>query len=235
MKNKILVLNMKMYMDIYDVKEFINSVNDKENVIICPSTIYIPYFINRYKSIGVQSIYPANTGAYTGCISAYQVKKLGVNYAIVGHSECRYNFNINDNIINKQIASVINNDMIPIMCIGDTIDDKVSSNSKKILKKQIYDGLKGIKCDKIIIAYEPVYAIGTGNILSKFDIIDSISYIKEVLDEIKVNASILYGGSINSNNISEILSIDVLDGFMIGKSSCSSVEVNKIIKLLRSN
>ena len=235
MKNKLLVLNMKMYMDPSDVMDFINSIKNVDNVIVCPEAMYIPYFISKYNNVGIQNVYYASSGAFTGSNSARHAKKLGVSYAIVGHSECREYLNITDKIINKQIKSTVDNNMIPIMCIGDTLNDKVSSNSKNILKKQIIDGLKGIKCDRIIIAYEPVYAIGTGNILSKFDIIDSVNYIKEILNDIGINALLLYGGSVNSTNLSDLLTISVLDGFMVGKSSCSSVEVLKMMKLLSSN
>ena len=235
MKNKLLVLNMKMYMEPNNIKEFIESVEDSDNVIICPEAIYIPYFINKYKNIGIQNVYHKSSGAYTGCNSVLHAKKLGAGYAIVGHSECREYLNITDEIVNKQIKCAVDNNMIPIMCIGESLDDKVSSNSKKVIKKQIIDGLKGIKCDRIIIAYEPVYAIGTGDTLSKSDIIDTVSYIKEVLSDTLVNASVLYGGSVNANNLSDLLTIDVVDGFMVGKSSCSSEEVLKMMKLLSGN
>ena len=236
MKNKIIVFNMKMYMEPSDVREYIEKIDKvDDNIIICPEAIYIPYFVNKYKNIGIQNIYPKLEGAYTGCNSALHTKKLGVNYAIVGHSECRKYFNITDEIVNKQIKLIIDNNMIPIMCIGESLEDKVSSNSKKVIKKQIIDGLKGIKCDRIIIAYEPVYAIGTGDTLSKSDIIDTVSYIKEVLSDTLVNASVLYGGSVNANNLSDLLTIDVVDGFMVGKSSCSSEEVLKMMKLLSGN
>ena len=112
---------------------------------------------------------------------------------------------------------------------------KLHIDIRKKVFKQIIDGLKGIKCDRIIIAYEPVYAIGTGNTLSKFDIIDSVNYIKEILNDIGINALLLYGGSVNSTNLSDLLTISALDGFMVGKSSCSSVEVLKMMKLLSSN
>lgn len=236
MKNKLVVFNMKMYMEPSDVKDYIEKIDKlDDNIIICPEAIYIPYFVNKYKNIGIQNIYPKLEGAYTGCNSALHAKKLGVNYVIVGHSECRKYLNITDEIVNKQIKTVIDNNMIPIMCVGESLDDKVSSNSKKVIKKQIIDGLKGIKCDRIIIAYEPVYAIGTGDTLSKSDIIDAVSYIKEVLNETLVNASIIYGGSVNADNLSDLLTISEIDGFMVGKSSCSISEVLKIEKLLSSN
>ena len=233
MKNKLLVLNMKMYMDIDDIKDYISKVNNlPDNVILCPESIYIPYFLNKYKNIAIQSIYPTDSGAYTGCVSAKQVKKMGVNFAIVGHSECRRYFNIDDYDVNKKLKSIIDNDIIPIMCIGESIEDKVLSNSKKVLKKQLEIGLNGIKCDKIIIAYEPIYSIGTGNVPNNDDIKDSISYIKEVLKDMKISAKVLYGGSVSSKNIQDLSKIVVVDGFMIGKACTDVNEVNKIIKLL---
>ena len=233
MKNKLLVLNMKMYMDIDGIKDYISKVNNlPDNVILCPESIYIPYFLNKYKNIAIQSIYPTDSGAYTGCVSAKQVKKMGVNFAIVGHSECRRYFNIDDYDVNKKLKSIIDNDIIPIMCIGESIEDKVLSNSKKVLKKQLEIGLNGIKCDKIIIAYEPIYSIGTGNVPNNDDIKDSISYIKEVLKDMKISAKVLYGGSVSSKNIQDLSKIVVVDGFIIGKACTDVNEVNKIIKLL---
>ena len=105
MKNKLLVLNMKMYMEPSRVKGFIESVEDSGNVIICPEAIYIPCFINKYKNIGIQNVCHKLEGAYTGCNSALHAKKLGAGYAIVGHSECRKYLNITDELNSKKIKS----------------------------------------------------------------------------------------------------------------------------------
>ena len=233
MKSKLLVMNMKMYMDIDDVNDYISKVKDvPDNVIMCPESIYIPYFLENYKNIAIQSIYPTDSGAHTGCVSAKQVKKMGVNYAIVGHSECRKNFNITDYDVNKKLKSIIDNDVIPIMCIGESLEDKMSSNSKKVLKKQLDIGLDGINCDKIIIAYEPIYSIGTGNVPTNEDIKDTISYIKDVIKDKGINARVLYGGSVSSKNIEDLSKIDIVDGFMIGKACTDVNEVFKMMKLL---
>ena len=235
MKSKILVFNMKMYMDIDDVKDYISKVKDiPDNVILCPESIYIPYFVDNYKNVAIQSIYHVDSGAYTGCVSAKHAKKMGVNYVIVGHSECRKYLNISDYDVNKKLKSIIDNDVIPIMCIGESLEDKMSSNSKKVLKKQLDIGLDGINCDKIIIAYEPIYSIGTGNVPTDENIKESISYIKEVIKDKGINAKVLYGGSVSSKNIEDLSKIDIVDGFMIGKACTDVNEVNKIIKLLSS-
>lgn len=233
MKNKILVINQKTYMDIKDVYNYIKKVEDNDNIIICPETIYIPFFLNHYKNIGIQNIY-SSSDICTGSNSLFHAKKLGVNYAIVGHSECRENFNINDDIVNKQIELCTNSGITPIMCVGESIDDKNNNDTKKVIKKQINVGLNDIKCDKIIIAYEPIYAIGSGCTPTNSDISNTISYIKEVIKDMNVNASILYGGSVNSSNITELSKIDILDGFMVGKSGTEVNEVIEMIKLLSS-
>ena len=233
MKNKILVINQKTYMDIKDVYNYIKKVEDNDNIIICPETMHIPFFLNHYKNIGIQNIY-SSSDICTGSNSIIHAKKLGVNYAIVGHSECRENFNINDDIVNKQIELCTNSGITPIMCVGESIDDKNNNDTKKVIKNQINVGLNGIKCDKIIIAYEPIYAIGSGCVPTNDDISDTVSYIKELIKDKGINSSILYGGSVNLSNITELSKIDILDGFMVGKSGTEVNEVIKMIKLLSS-
>lgn len=233
MENKLLVINTKMYMDIKDVYHYIKNVKDSENLIICPETIHIPFFLNHYKNIGIQNIY-SNNNSCTGANSVIHAKKIGVNYAIVGHSECRDYLHVTDNDVNNNIKSCITNHITPIMCVGESIEDKNNGNAKKVIKNEIINGLKDIKCDKIIIAYEPRYAIGSGCVPNNEDIIDTISYIKELIKNKDINAYIIYGGSVNSSNINELSKIDILDGFMVGKSGTDAGEVVKMMKLLSS-
>ncbi len=228
MTNKLLVLNMKMYMDIDDVKEYIKMVKDQDNMIISPESIYIPYFINKYKSIAIQNIYPSDSGAYTGCISARQVKKMGVNYTIVGHSECRKYFKLKDEDINLQIKSALANNLKVILCIGD---DKNISDKLQFIKDQLTNDLKDILSNDIIIAYEPIYAIGTSAI-KPIEIKKMVDFIKNQLRSMSLNLPVIYGGSVNSNNIKELNKIDNLSGFMVGRSSCVVSEVNEMKKVV---
>ena len=131
MENKLLILNMKMYMELAEIKKYIEQVNiQNDNVIICPTAIYLPYFVNKYKNIAVQNIYSVNKGPYTGAISALQVKKMGVNYAVIGHSECRKYFNESDELINEKIKSAIDNELKVILCIGENLEDKLKGKTK---------------------------------------------------------------------------------------------------------
>lgn len=233
MENKLLVMNMKMYMDIDAVKEYLKKIdNVPDNVIFCPESIYIPYFLKKYKNVAIQSIYPVDSGAYTGCISAHQVKKMGVNYTIVGHSECRKYFNVTDEDVNLKVSSALSNNLKVILCIGDSKEEKESGKTFSSLKRQLDIALKGIKTDSIIIAYEPIYSIGTGTIPSSDEISKTVIFIKNELKNKGMNLKVIYGGSVNSDNLSDLIKIDCVDGFMVGKSSSVVDEVKRMIEVV---
>ena len=233
MQNKILVFNMKMYMDISDVKRYFKVVKDvPNNVIFCPESIYIPYFLEKYDNIAIQSIYPVDSGAYTGCVSALQAAALGVKYAVVGHSECRKYFNVTDEDVNNKIKSALNNNLKVVMCIGESKEEKQLNKTKDKLKEQLDIGLRDIKSNNIIIAYEPIYSIGTGITPDNKDIEDTILYIKEILRSKNLDLKVIYGGSVSPKNIKALATIPSVDGFMIGKSSSKEEEVLEIFKQL---
>lgn len=233
MESKILVMNMKMYMDIDDIREYMKKIdNVPDNVIICPESIYIPYFLKKYKNIAIQSIYPVDSGAYTGCVSASQVKKMGVNYAIVGHSECRKYFNVTDNETNLKVKSALANKLKVILCIGDSKEEKDNGKTFSSLKRQLDIALNDIKSDDIIVAYEPIYSIGTGLIPSMDEISKTVKFIKNELKNKNMNLKVIYGGSVNSKNISDLVRIDCVDGFMVGKSSSIVDEVKRMIEVV---
>ena len=144
----------------------------------------------------------------------------GVQYVIIGHSERRHIFNESNNDINKKIHTVLKQEIFPIFCIGEKLDDRETNNTRKVLVKQLEEGLLGINKDmmsKIIIAYEPVWSIGTGVIPEKEALIKTISFIKSRF--IKKYPKILYGGSVNTNNADKLKKIPGIDGFLIGGAS----------------
>lgn len=228
MKNKIIIGNMKMNMLYPDIMKYIDKLKDKKlnNVIICPTSIYIPYFLNNNINVGIQDIYMKDNGAYTGDISAVQASSIGVKYAIIGHSERRFYHNEKDKLINLKIKQAIKNNIIPILCIGENIEEQ--ENVKVVLKKQLDNCLKNIDRD-VIIAYEPRWAIGTNIVPSNNYIKDIILYIKE---ELKYKNKILYGGSINIENINTINKIKELDGFLVGNVSTKAEEFLNIIEVV---
>lgn len=235
MGNKLLILNMKMYMELNDIKRYIDEVKiQNDNVIICPTAIYLPYFVGNYKNVAVQNIYSEDKGAYTGSISALQVRKIGVNYAVIGHSECRKYFNESDELINKKIKSAIDNELKVILCIGDNLEEKSNGKTKEVLKSQMDIALQGIVNDDIIIAYEPIFSIGTGKLLSDGEINNTIKFIKEYLKTKNFNLKVVYGGSVNSKNIKSLCKLREVDGFMVGKSSSMIDEVLEMVKVVSS-
>ena len=240
MENKKIVIgNQKMYMSINEVGEFLKEVTGKiltPNVIICPSSLYIPYFLKHKYSVGIQNICFENNGAYTGEVSSKQASDLGLKYALVGHSERRKYFNEDNELINKKIKTILENNMTPVLCIGETSEEKNLLKTNKVLKSNLISCLKNIKIDdldKIVIAYEPIWAIGTNRIPTMAEIKENVKFIKEVIKKVyKKDIRVIYGGSINSNNIEKLTKIDNLDGFLVGGSSTKATEFLKIIEVV---
>ena len=223
---KIIIGNQKNYMTLKDVKNFLENVKLNDNTIICPSNIYLPYYLKNNYKIGLQNISTNKT--ITGEININQAISMKVKYVIIGHSERRINLLETNEIINNKLKEL--DDIGVILCIGELKKEK---NIEKVLEKQITECLKDTKIDNIIIAYEPVWAIGTNNIPSKEEINKTVLFIKKIVKE-KYNKDIkvLYGGSVNSSNIESLNSIDSLDGFLVGRASTNPIEFNKIIEVV---
>lgn len=236
---KIIVANLKMDMDATEISEYLKSIIGKisgSNIIICPSAIYVPYFLKHRFSIGMQNICEENNGNYTGEISARQVASLGIKYSLVGHSERRINYYEDNNSISKKINSLFENNMTPILCVGETNEEKNLLKTNKVLKSELVTCLSDVNKEnisKIIIAYEPIWAVGSKRIPTIAEIKSTVKYIKELIKKIyNVDIKVIYGGSINSNNIEKIKKIECLDGIMIGSSSTVASEFMKIIEVM---
>jgi len=200
-------------------------------IVYCPpSTLIRPMSKKLQKTkieVGAQNCHQSEiSGAFTGSINPKMLKNVGAKYVIIGHSENRREGE-SDKLINKKIRTSIKVGLKVIFCIGETLQEKRKKMTKKVLNRQIMNGLKNIKNKKnIIIAYEPVWAIGTGLIPKMKDLFSSVEFIK---DKIK-NVKILYGGSVAPNNIQELKTIDNIDGFLIGGASQDSKKFIDIIK-----
>jgi triosephosphate isomerase len=245
MTNKILfIANWKMFGNLNSVKsiESVINLSKKKNyknakIIYCPPYTLLNYFVIKTRKtnldVGAQNChYEINTGPYTGSISSTMIKKLGAKYVIIGHSENRSNGETNTQI-NKKIHSAILNNLNVIFCIGENLFEKKNKKTNKILKKQIYMGLKKIKkIDKIIFAYEPVWSIGTGKVLTNKELIKQIIIIKKIIKNKFKNqkTKIIYGGSVNNQNINNLKQIKEINGFLIGGASQNSKKFIDIIK-----
>ena len=245
MTNKILfIANWKMFGDLNSVKSIQSVINlsKKKNyknakIIYCPPYTLLNNFVIRTRKtnldVGAQNChYEINTGPFTGSISSNMIKKLGAKYVIIGHSENRSNGETN-NLINKKIHSAILNNLNVIFCIGENLFEKKNKRTNKILKKQIDIGLKKIKkIDKIIFAYEPVWSIGTGKVLINKELKKQVIIIKKIIKDKFKNqkTKIIYGGSVNNQNINNLKQIKEINGFLIGGASQNSKKFIDIIK-----
>ena len=234
------IANWKMFGDLRTlnsldsvIKFSKNNKNTKFRIIYCPPNILIRPLSKRLKKtnleVGAQNCHESeNYGAFTGHVNSKMLKNVGAKYVILGHSENRQSGET-DKLINLKIKSAIKSNLKVIFCIGETLSEKRKKITNKILSKQINNGLKSIKdTSKIIIAYEPVWSIGSGLIPKSNDLINSISYIKSKFG--KKTPKVLYGGSVNNKNITQLKDINIIDGFLIGGASQSSKKFIDIIK-----
>ena len=236
-KNRIVVGNLKMNMMYDDIKSYIGSLKKEvssENVVICPTSIYLPYFLGNNYSLGVQNTSVASEGAYTGELSPKQAYSMGVKYSIIGHSERRIHFKEDDSLINKKIIEAIKNKLTVILCIGESQSERIMRKTEQIIKRQIINDLQNLDADmfdNVIIAYEPVWAIGSNITPTNQDIIGTTKYIKGAVESLynHPNIKVIYGGSVNEKNIKELNKIEEIDGFLVGGAS---LDINKLTKII---
>ncbi len=239
MEDKLIILNMKMFMHKKQIKDYIHVLKNSvlnENIVVCPTTIFIPYFIGLKCSIGIQNISQYTYGAFTGEVSARQCVDLGIKYAIIGHSERRQLFHETNEEIKKKVEQAINNKLKVVLCIGETRQEYNNHQTNKIIEQQLEEVYRYISYNKlknIIVAYEPIWSIGTNNILNSSLIVDRINYIKDYIKQkFNIEPIVLYGGSVNSNNIKDLITINKLDGFLIGSASNSLNQFTKILEVV---
>ena len=235
---KLVFGNFKMNLDGKEIDEYINYFVDKKypNVFFAPSSIYLSRFVQNNLNAVAQDVGFDIQGAYTGDISAHQLKSIGVNYAIVGHSE-RRKYHYDDQYVNRKLKCLLEEEITPILCIGESIDDRKNKTYVEFLKKEIDEAFKDISKDgiqKVIIAYEPIWSIGTGVIPTEKEIFDTISLIKNYLKEkYGVENKVLYGGSVNNTCIKTLEDIIIIDGYLVGGCSIKKEEFDTLIKQIR--
>ena len=200
-------------------------------VYVPPHTLICPMaqMVKKTKiEVGAQNCHHQNDyGALTGSINAKMIKGVGANYVILGHSENRQRGET-DKLINLKIKTALNNNLKVIFCIGETIKEKKNNKTNLVLSRQLKLGLQGLKFNKnLIIAYEPVWAIGSGMIPTSEDLYKTINFIKS---KVKKSVKVLYGGSVNDKNITELKTINNIDGYLIGGASQNSKKFIDIIK-----
>ena len=216
----------------------LNKINNTD-VIICPPFTGLTSLIRSdYYDLGAQNCFFQNSGAFTGEISVEMLIDCNVKYVILGHSERRTIFGENDEFIRDKVSKVIDSNIIPILCIGETIEQLNEGLAKETIYKQLKIGLSKIDSLKnIVIAYEPVWAIGTGLTASIEKVEEIHAYIRGLLNEFfdedgSSLTPILYGGSVNSDNAKELINVKYVNGFLIGGASLNVEKFTDIIKIV---
>ncbi len=230
---KYLVCNFKNKLlkdDILKYNKSLVDIETKVKLVLCPPSIYLDMFDKSGYELGVQDISSFMDKTITGEIEATQVKSMGAKYVIVGHSERRiYRHEINIDFINK-INNAVENELNVIYCIGETLNEKENGRTYEVLEKQISEVLNNVEIKNIMIAYEPVWAIGTGKVPEADEIKENIKFINDIImEKYEEKLDILYGGSVNDTNIGELCTIKGLNGFLVGGAS---LDPNKVKGML---
>ena len=241
------IANWKMYLTNIEAINFIKKFtsydlsNDNCEIVFCPPFTSMPLLLdlinNKNISLGSQDVSKFEKGAYTGESSINMVEELGCKWTIIGHSERRQIFNESYSDISNKMKLVYNNSSLkPIFCIGETLDEMNSGKTKEIIHNQLNSGMYELDFNNnkdLIIAYEPIWAIGTG-VSADVDIIDkNIKIIKDFIKKFNTkncNIYLLYGGSVTEDNASEIYSLDEVNGFLVGSASTNPENFYSIYK-----
>ncbi len=246
MRKKVIAGNWKMNMLPNEAIQFIDIlaplVKDTENeVVLCVPYTDLFYALLTAQGtnikIGAQNMHFEESGAYTGEVSGKMLKSIGVEYVIIGHSERRQYFNETDETVNKKIKTAFENELKPIVCVGETLEQRESNQTVETITKQIEKALDGLTEEQVkntIIAYEPIWAIGTGKTATSEQANETIKSIRDKICQmygqmVSNGVIIQYGGSVKSANAKEIFEMSDIDGGLIGGASLKPEEFSKIV------
>jgi len=236
---KILILNWKMNPSTLEEALFLAMDSDYKNAVVTPPFPFIEEVgkILKKAKLGAQDLYWELKGAFTGEVSAKELKSVGVKYVIIGHSERRHKLGETDEMIAKKIKAAADSGLIPVLCVGETKKEKDAGQREKVIERQLKIGLSQlskVKSKMLLIAYEPVWAIGTGDPETPESALKTINYIKKLLKttDKRLQTKVLYGGSVNSQNLSDYLKYKEVDGALVGGASLKKEEVKKMFKLI---
>lgn len=246
MRLPIIAGNWKMHMTkdtalsyLKDLKERVKGTDVE--VVICPPSTLLNLLKEAAKGtnikIGAQNMYWEEQGAFTGETSPIMLKDLGIDYCIIGHSERRQYFGETDETVNKKIKAAIKHGIKPIVCVGETLEERKEGKTESLIKKQVAQAFKNIDLEdvkNIVIAYEPIWAIGTGETATPEMANSAIAHIREVVRDIynegiSEEIRIQYGGSVKPNNIEELMGQDDIDGALVGGASLKADSFSEIV------
>ncbi|MCK4851499.1 MAG: triose-phosphate isomerase [Candidatus Omnitrophica bacterium] len=248
MRRPIIAGNWKMYKDVNEAVELANSIKraafdmDNVDIVICPPFTDLSdigeMLVESAIGLGAQNCFWEKEGAFTGEVSATMLKSVGCQYVIIGHSERRGYFGETDGTVNRKLRAAVDNDLIPIMCVGETLEEREADKTPDVVRTQVTQGLKGFDEDhlgQMVIAYEPVWAIGTGRTATPEQAQEVHVMIRDLIRELYSGSfaeskRILYGGSVKPENAGELMKQEDIDGGLIGGASLKADSFVDIIK-----
>lgn len=245
MRKPIIAGNWKMN---NTIQESINLVNEIKSYTLdqdVDALVCVPFIsLTEVKKLlegseiklGAQNMHWEEKGAFTGEISPIMLKEIGIDYCIIGHSERRQYFNETDESVNLKIKSALKHGILPIVCVGETLEEREENRAEAVVKSQIIKGFEGIPTESIkdiVIAYEPIWAIGTGKTASSDDANNMCAFIRNIIGDLyggeKENIRIQYGGSVKPDNIKELMEKSDIDGALVGGASLKADDFQKLI------
>lgn len=247
MRKKLIVGNWKMHLNTHQASLYLHKLSEEVashrdvEAVLCPNFLVLQSLSlqvnHRQFKLGAQNCYWRDEGAYTGEVSATMLRGL-VDYVIIGHSERRHVFGEHDKDIRHKVQAVIRNNMKPILCIGETAHERAAGETMHVLHDQLTSGLLNVTSDEIkdiAVAYEPVWAIGTGDPVKPADLAAVTAAIRKQVKALygakaSEEVRILYGGSVNADNSANFLAVDGVDGFLIGGASLKANEFASIVE-----
>jgi triosephosphate isomerase (TIM) len=246
LRTKLIAGNWKMNKTVSEARQLVEQLiplvkDSKNEVAVCVPFTSIAIVAEMIKdtniALGAQNIHWEKSGAFTGEISGSMLVELGVKYVIVGHSERRQFFGETDYTVNKRSKAALSYGLRPIICVGETLEQRESGKEKDVVKEQIekaFEGIEGDDLKDIVIAYEPIWAIGTGKSASSQDAVDMVSYIRSTIEDLYGSQGaeivrIQYGGSVKGSNAKEYLSNNEIDGALVGGASLVAADFNSIV------
>ena len=246
MRKPIIAGNWKMNKTISEAEQLIGEIRNGDLNQSVEAVLCVPYLaIGKAKEmtegtgirIGAQNMHWEESGAYTGEISPTMLIELKVDYVIIGHSERRQYFNETDETVNRKVHSAVEHKISPIVCVGETLEQRRENIHKGLVKKQVREALKGVEkkdAKEIVIAYEPIWAIGTGETASSEQAEEMCALIRSTIEETYDAETaeairIQYGGSVKPGNVSELMSMENIDGALVGGASLKSSDFVKLI------
>lgn len=247
MRKPIIAGNWKMFKTVSEAVAFAEAVKGKAEVdgvesVVCAPFTNLPALVEAFKgtaiAVGAQNLHWEDNGAYTGEISGVMLKELGVQYVIIGHSERRAYFGETDEIVNKKVHAAFKHGLTPIVCVGEKLEEREAGRTKAVCKTQTEAALQGLSVEQakqVVIAYEPIWAIGTGKSSTAEDANEVIAYIRDLVSgqfgaEAANELRIQYGGSVKPNNISEYMQMSDIDGALVGGASLEPASYIQLVE-----